>query len=59
MEIPETDTFPAKTMTVLRGVGPAIHIEIPDVVASGAVDIGGHPCECDDGMSISEYCAEK
>ena len=56
IEIPETDTSPAKTWTVLQGARLTIQIERidVDVVTSGAVGMCGRTSESDGGMSVSE-----
>ena len=58
-EIPETYTYPVKIMTVTQRVRSTIQIEVPYVVARGAVDVGGWTSESDDEMSVGEFCAEK
>ena len=53
-EVPETDMFLPKTLTVSqerRTNGQA--------VSKGAVDMSEQSSQSDDGVSVSEYCAEK
>ena len=58
-EISETDTSPAKTITVIQGVRSILQIEGLDVVSSGTVEVAGRTSESDDGMRVSKDCAEK
>ena len=59
VEIPDTYTYPVKTMTGTQGVLSTIQIEGPYVVARGAVDVSGWTSESDDEMILIEFCAEK
>ena len=60
VDIPETDTFPAKTMNVLQGVRSTTQIEGPDVVTSGNIDMDVRTNESKDRMSakmvLKTYC---
>ena len=58
VEVPETDTSPAKTRAVSQGVTSTERIERPDA-ASGAIEMGGRTNESDDELSTSEICTEK
>ena len=55
VELQQTDMSPGKTLTVLQGVGSTVQVERPDVLTSGAV----RSAEGGDGVSLSDYCAEK
>ena len=46
-------------MTVLQRVRSTLQIERTDVVASGAIDVGGQFSETDDLVGVGECCAEK
>ena len=59
VEILDTDTSPLKTMTVFQRVLSTVQIERPDVLVSGAVLAGGPSSDSDEGVSVSEGCAEK
>ena len=58
VEMPENNTSTVTTRILLRGVRFILEIDRPDVVKSGAVDVGRHSNGKDAGVSVSEHCAE-
>ena len=54
IEVPETDMSPAKTLIFSRKASTS-----EQRVSKGAVDVSELSSRSDDGMSVSQYCAEK
>ena len=54
VEVHDTDTSPAKTLTILQGV--RTHEQ---AVSGGAVDTGDRLNQSEDRLTASDYCAEK
>ena len=54
VEVPETDTSPAITLIFSRKASTS-----EQTVSKGAVDVSELSSRSDDGMSVSQYCAEK
>ena len=54
VEVTETDTSPAKTLTILQGASTR-----KPTVIEGAVDVSELSSRSDGGVSVMEYCGEK
>ena len=54
VEVPETDTSPVKTLAILQRACTSQR-----TVRKSAVDMSELPSRSDDGLSVSEFCAEE